>query len=67
MKKTCHGCKAMQRIEGKGCFCLLKFEVDHNRYKPLEDCPKPRNMLDLSNRLERGKDNYAKRYRECNL
>ena len=61
MKKTCNGCIALRSKRGEKTICMLKFKI--NQFKPLEDCPKPNNMLDLSNRLEKGRGNYAERYR----
>ena len=51
MKKTCHGCLAMHRIEG--IECILDFKVESNKYKPLEECPKPRTRKELRKEYKR--------------
>ena len=53
MKKICHGCLAMHRIEGIGCKCILEFKVESNKYKPLEECPKPRTRKELRKEYKR--------------
>lgn len=57
MKKTCNNCKALDY--NKGCILNFKNEklqtsvylnsIGIFKYKPLEDCPKPKTNTELSN------------------
>ncbi len=47
MKRSCDGCKAFSfrdKYEGK---CDLGFKIDGMKWKPLEDCPKPRTNIEF--------------------
>ena len=47
MKRSCDGCRAFSfadKYEGR---CELGFKIDGMKWKPLEDCPKPRTNIEL--------------------
>ena len=45
MKKTCEGCKALE-LSQYTARCLLGYKFDE-RFKPLEQCPKPKTYADF--------------------
>jgi len=42
-KMTCYNCKAFNTHH---IFCYLGYKFDNNNLKPLEPCPKPKNILE---------------------
>lgn len=49
MKKSCDGCKAFSFIDKYESRCELGYKVDGMKWKPLEQCPKPRTNIELCN------------------
>lgn len=43
IKRTCEGCKAIE-LDGYESRCLLGYKYDHNKFIPLEFCPKPKTI-----------------------
>lgn len=48
MKKSCDGCKAF-RMDRCDSYCDLGYNIDSIKWKPLEQCPKPRTYMELIN------------------
>lgn len=45
MKRTCNGCRALEMGQGYHK-CVLGYKYD-DKFKPSEECPKPRTICDL--------------------
>jgi hypothetical protein len=41
MKKTCDRCRALIMSQGENVKCELGYKIDHEKIKPMEQCPKP--------------------------
>jgi hypothetical protein len=49
MKKSCDGGKALRFKDKYECCCELDYKMDGMKWKPLEQCPKPRTNIELCN------------------
>lgn len=57
MKRTCHGCRALKpesfslTSECHGFKCGLGYDMDRQKLKPLQLCPKPKTIFELEQEL----------------